>query len=152
MDFLFIFGLRRTYFENKVRSVNCDSAVSTKSGAERAMVAAAVYAAMVAAIAAFSNRDPLRAAALGAAIYAVFDGTLYVMSDRWTAQDALADVAWGAALFFASAAVGRKVAEAVESEPEPEPEPAPVPAPAPARPPPAFGSEPPPPRDHNEKA
>jgi uncharacterized membrane protein len=112
LDFMFIMVLRKKYFERKLAQVNCGAAESSKSTAQKAVAACIVYAAMVAAVVQFADRDPLRAAALGAIVYTVFDGTLFVMSDAWTAQDALADVAWGATLFFAATLVGSRVAAA----------------------------------------
>jgi len=109
MDAVFLLVLRRQYFEQKLAAINCGAAKSTKTTAQKALAAAVVYAAMIAIIAYLSNRSPARAAAIGAAVYAIFDGTLYVMSDHWSASDAIADVAWGAILFAASTFVGSRL-------------------------------------------
>jgi hypothetical protein len=109
MDAVFLLVLRRPYFEQKLIAINCGATKSTKTNAQKALAAAVVYAVMIAIVTYLSNKSPVRAAAIGAAVYAIFDGTLYVMSDHWSASDAIADVAWGTILFAASTFVGSRL-------------------------------------------
>jgi uncharacterized membrane protein len=112
LDLFMIAVWRKTYFERAIERVNCGRPVCKTRG-ERALFAALVYGAMVAAVTVFAFEQPARAALLGCIVYTVFDGTLFVMSDAWNVQDAVVDIVWGTTLFFLATTIATRTSALV---------------------------------------
>lgn len=105
LDFIMIGVLRKNYFLNKIKDIN-KGQTTKKSTISKIISGVIVYATMVCLIVYFAKKKPLRAALLGAGVYAVFDGTLFIMSESWNVLDAAIDVAWGSFVFFSSTYAG----------------------------------------------
>lgn len=110
-DITMIFWIRRAYFRQKIAQVNCGRP-SARPIAQLVAIAIGVYAIMVALLIC-SRASPTRAAILGFIAYAMFDGTLLLMSDAWTLADASVDLAWGTALFAGSVAASRAITKTI---------------------------------------